>query len=128
MIANLVSGNFEATVFIASAIRKPTPIDEVVLLLRERGQVRHVVRVRLGDEHARLDPELGLGALQALVRELVERAVVEAADVGDQTDLDLLGGGGARCGCWWSRRRVRLSSLPQAVTTAAGRHQKQQTR
>ena len=26
MIANFVFGNFEATVFIASAIRKPTPI------------------------------------------------------------------------------------------------------
>ena len=63
---------------------------DVVLLLGERGQVRHVVRVLAGRQHAALDAELRLGPLEALVGELVERAVVEAADVGDETDLDLL--------------------------------------
>src|SRR3954454_5028093 len=64
--------------------------DEVVLLLRQRRQVRDVVRVLLRHEHATVDAELLDGALEALVRQLVERAVVEAADVGDETDLDLL--------------------------------------
>src|SRR5215212_5853939 len=65
--------------------------DEVVLLLRQRGQVRHVVRVLGRREHAALDAQLRLGPLEALVGELVEGAVVEAADVGDEPDLDLLG-------------------------------------
>src|SRR5215208_335403 len=63
---------------------------EVVLLLGERGQVRHVVRVLRRGQCAAVDAELCLGPLEALVGELVERAVVEAADVGDETDLDLL--------------------------------------
>src|SRR5215207_1773710 len=63
---------------------------DVVLLLGQRGQVRHVVRVGLRRQGAPLDPELGLGPLEALVGELVERAVVQSADVGDESDLDLL--------------------------------------
>ena len=57
---------------------------EVVVLLRERGQVRDVVGLRLRDHDPALDAELALGALEPLVREEVERAVVEAADVGDE--------------------------------------------
>src|SRR5690349_14241706 len=64
---------------------------EVVLLLRQRREVRHVVRVLRRRDGATLDAQLLLGPLEALVGELVERAVVEAADVGDETDLDLLG-------------------------------------
>src|SRR5215208_1822161 len=65
--------------------------DEVVLLLGQGREVRHVVRVLARRQNAALDAELRLGPLEALVGELVERAVVEAADVGDETDLDLLG-------------------------------------
>src|SRR4051812_5753437 len=64
--------------------------DQVVLLLGERRKVRDVVGVLLGDQHAALDPQLLDRALEALVRELVERAVVDAADVGHEADLDLL--------------------------------------
>ena len=63
---------------------------EVVVLLRERGQVGDVVRVRLRDDDAARDAQLALGAQQALVGEEVERAVVEAADVGDEPDLEPL--------------------------------------
>ena len=66
--------------------------DQVVLLARERREVRHVVGLLVGGEHADLGPELLLGALEALVGGRVEPAVVEAADVGDDADLDLLGG------------------------------------
>src|SRR3954451_20681023 len=64
--------------------------DQVVLLRGERRQVRDVVRVLLGDQDAAVDAELLDGALEALVRQLVERAVVEAADVRYEADLDLL--------------------------------------
>ena len=60
---------------------------EVVALAGRRRQVRHVVRVRLGDEHASLDAVLLLGVLKTLVRQEVERAVVEPADVGHERDL-----------------------------------------
>src|ERR671923_198559 len=71
--------------------------DEVVLLLGQRREVRDVVRVLLGHQHAALDPEILDGPLEPLVGQLVERAVVEAADVGDETDLDLLALRGGRC-------------------------------
>ena len=64
---------------------------QVVLLLGERRQVRDVVAVRLGDQHATLDAEVGLGVLEALVGEEVEGTVVEAADVRDDAGLDGLG-------------------------------------
>src|SRR3954470_7023087 len=70
--------------------QEAVPDDQVVLLRRQRRQVRDVVRVLPGDQNPALDPELLDGALEALVRQLVERAVVEAADVGDEADLDLL--------------------------------------
>src|SRR4051794_4281772 len=82
--------------------------DEVVLLLRQRRQVRDVVRVLLRHEHATVDAELLDGALEALVRQLVERAVVEAADVGDETDLDLL-----------ALRRARGAAARAAARAAA---------
>ena len=80
---------------------------DVVLLLGERGQVRHVVRVGLRRQGAALDAELGLGPLEALVGELVERAVVEAADVGDEADLDLLAPQAWTPSCSSHRSRTR---------------------
>ena len=104
MIANFCCGNFLATVSIASAIRKPTAMIEVVLLLGQRRQVRDVVGVRLRDQHAALDAELLFGVLQALVGQRVERAVVEAADVGDEADLDLLAAARrSTSSCCWRR-------------------------
>jgi len=52
-------------------------------------QVGDVVRAVGGLKHVALDAELRLGLQQALVRQVVEAAVVEAADVGDQADGDL---------------------------------------
>ena len=70
------------------AHQEADPEDEVVALACRRGQVRDVVPGRLRDEDAALDAELGLGPLEALVRQIVEALVVEAADVGDDRDLD----------------------------------------
>jgi hypothetical protein len=86
---------------------EPDPEHQVVLLLGQRGEVRHVVRVRLRGDDAALDAELLLRVLQALVGQRVERAVVQAADVRDEADLDggplglrgrALGGGAAAGG------------------------------
>ena len=64
--------------------------DQVELLLSERRQVRDVVTLLLRDEHPLLDPQLVGRALDAGVGQLVERAVVDPADVGDDTRLDCL--------------------------------------
>ena len=65
--------------------------DHVELLLGELAQVGHVVGVRVGEQHARVDAELALGALSAVVGRLVEAAVVETADVRDHAGLDGVG-------------------------------------
>ena len=72
------------------ALREADAEDQVVALARERRHVRDVVGRRLRLEHAALDAELLLRPLQPLVRELVEAAVVELAEVGDQRDLERL--------------------------------------
>ena len=84
--------------------QEPDSDHEVEVLLRETGEVRDVVGALLRLEHPPLHPELLLRAQEAHVVQVVERAVVQAADVGDQADLDRLpaarrrrrrGGGGA---------------------------------
>ena len=95
--------------------------DQVVLLLGERRQVRDVVRVLLGDQHAARDAELLDGVLQALVGELVERAVVEAADVGDEADLELLAARArGRAAAAGAAAPEPLSSLPHAAIAERG--------
>src|SRR5215210_931027 len=89
----------------------------VVLLLGERREVRDVVRVGLRRQRAALDAELGLGPLEALVRELVERAVVETADVGDEPDLDLLGFG-RRLGAAAASRGLLVGAAPHGHQAA----------
>ena len=59
---------------------------EVVVLRRERREVRDVVRTRLRLQDLHLHPELLLGLLQPEIGEVVERAVVQSADVGHETD------------------------------------------
>jgi hypothetical protein len=61
---------------------------QVVVLLGQRRQVRDVVGVRVRLEHLAGDAELILRALEPDVGEVVERLVVQAADVRDQPDLD----------------------------------------
>ena len=94
--ANFVSGNFLATVFDRLGHEEADADHEVVLLLRERREVRHVVGVRIRRDDATFDPELRLGVVEPLVRQGVERAVVQTADVRDEADADLL-----------ARRRLR---------------------
>ena len=66
-------------------------------------------------------PELLLGPLQADVRKMVERAVVQTTDVGHQADLDRLALAGGRARRAGARAgRVELSLLePQAATPSA---------
>ena len=61
---------------------------QVVALLGERAQVRDVVRRRLRLDDTRLDAEVLCRALQSDVGEMVEAPVVQAADVGRETDLE----------------------------------------
>jgi hypothetical protein len=85
--------------------------DQVVALPRERRHVRDVVGrgVRLDDPP--LDPELPLGPLEAVVRELVEAVVVQLAGVRDEAHFQLLRG--RRLG---RRRRRRAGRLAVAAT------------
>src|SRR5207249_423231 len=62
--------------------------DEAVAVLRGGLEVRLPVRRRLGDVDAALDLQLLDRPLQAHVGQMVEALVVEAADVGDESDLD----------------------------------------
>ena len=63
------------------------PDREVVPAPGEGGEVGDVVARRRRLDRAALDAQLGLGLLEALETGLVERAVVELADVADQPDL-----------------------------------------
>src|SRR5437660_662551 len=77
---------------------------KVVVLGGEVGQVGNVVVATLELDDVTLDREIDLAVLEAEVGEVVEALVVEAADVGDQTDLVRLGRGaaasaGAATGC-----------------------------
>src|SRR5439155_21096775 len=87
-----------------------------VALLSQRGEVRHVVGVLLRLEHPALDAELLLGPEEAEVVEVVEGAVVQPADVGDETDLELLAAGGGRAG-----GRVRGGAAAGLLASAAAR-------
>jgi hypothetical protein len=73
---------------------------QVIALARERREVRDVVLRRLRLKDLLLDPELGLCSQQPDVREMVEAAIVQAADVSDKPDLlaALAGGGGRGVG------------------------------
>src|SRR5215211_8857574 len=72
------------------ALREADADDQAVAVAREAPHVRDVVSCRGGLDHAALDPELPLGALQPLIGELVEAAVVQLAEVGDEPDLEPL--------------------------------------
>src|SRR4051812_7965997 len=93
--------------------------DEVVLLLGQRREVRDVVGVGLRDEDAAGDAELLDGVLEALVGQEVERAVVQAADVGDDADLDLLALRRARRGA--AAAAAAAAVVVAAAAAAAGR-------
>jgi hypothetical protein len=82
------------------ALREADADDQVVLLAREARHVRDVVGRGGGLQHTALDPELPLGPLETLVGELVEAAVVQLTDVGDQPHLERLRRGrlSRRCG------------------------------
>ena len=67
----------------ADADHEPAPVP------RSAGQVRDVVAAGLRDEDRAVDAELLLRNVETLVREEVERAVVETADVGHERDLVL---------------------------------------
>ena len=113
-------GTCLATVAVASAIRKPDRDDQVVLLLGERRQVRDVVGVRLR-ESARgpAMPSSFSASLEALVGQVVERAVVQAADVGHEADLDGLAlAVASSCWCCCCCRPLS-SSPPQAAMPSA---------
>ena len=97
---------------------------EVVLRLREAGEVRDVVGVRARDDDASLHAELVLGLLEALVREEVERAVVETADIRHQPDLERRPARGFRGRAGGFGRR-RCTGRLVVVTTAAGERQQQ---
>src|SRR5712691_6008172 len=86
---------------------------DVVAAARERRQVRDVLRARRRQADAVLDAELCLRFQDAQVREMVEAAVVQAADVRDEPDLDRLARGGRRRGA-----RCRRALL--AAAAAAG--------
>src|SRR5581483_9262148 len=72
-------------------LQEADPDHEVVAGLRERRQVRDVVGRAVGRVDLEPDVELLDGPLQPQIRKMVEAAVVQAADVGHETDLD--GGG-----------------------------------
>ncbi len=103
---------------------------DVVVLLGECGEVRDVVRVRARDDDASLDAELVLGPLQPLVREEVERAVVEAADVRDEADLDRRPRAAGRVAAGIRGGRARCVPVVLVVPAAACRceHEHRQKR
>src|SRR5215475_504388 len=84
--------------------------DQVGLLADGLRQVRDVVRGRVRLQLGRLDPELGLRAVEALLLRLVEGAVVELADVADQRD-ELVGVRARRRG----GRAAALAAAPAAA-------------
>ena len=89
---------------------------QVIAVTRERRQIRDVVLRRLRLEDALLDSQLRLGTLQPQEREMVEAAVVEPADVGDEPDLELAA----------TRRRgrgIRRGLLPIAATAGSDEEQ-----
>ena len=100
MIAKRESGKTLRSGVDGVALREPDADDEIEAVPRQRSVVGDVIRrrPRLGD--ADLDAELLLRPLEPFVRQLVETAVVQLSDVGDEPDLELrvgrLGGAGAR--------------------------------
>ena len=67
--------------------QEPDPDHELIAVAHRASQVRHVVGARLRDEDTAVDPSSRF-ASEPLVREEVERAVVETADVGHESDLE----------------------------------------
>jgi hypothetical protein len=92
---------------------EPDSDREAIPLARERREIRNVFLCRLRLEHATLDTEVALGALEPEVRQMVEAAVVEAADVRDEADLDVRAG--------TSGRGRAARGLVALATSAAGR-------
>ena len=88
---------------------EPDGDDQVVVLLRERRQVRNVVFLLLRLDDLRLEAEVLLGLETAGVRGLVEALVVQTADVRDEPDLDRL-----------RRGRGRTAAGATAPATARG--------
>ena len=66
---------------------EPDADHELVSLPRERAQVRDVVGRRLRLDDARTDGKVLRGPLKPDERKMVEAAVVQAAEVGDEADL-----------------------------------------
>ena len=100
--------------------------DEVVVLLGEawRGSARS--RRSSARRRRALDAELLLGMLEALVREEVEGAVVEAADVGDEPDPDPGATRPRSSSLGPGRRRRVLARLLAVAAAAAGERQREQ--
>ena len=91
MPMKLTSGLASAAASVSVVRRKPTVITTSGWPLEGRGDVRLVVGLADRLDVARLDAEALDGSLHAVVGELVERAVVDLADVGDEGDLEALG-------------------------------------
>ena len=81
-------GSAVATWIVDGASRKPTATTRSFPSSTAACQVRKVVVGRVRDVDALLDVEIALGLVQARDRELVEAAIVHAARVGDEPDLD----------------------------------------
>ena len=87
--------------------------DRAVPGARELRQVALIVRRRLGLENLGLDAKLALGTLETGVRQVVERLVAQATDVGDHGGLDV--------GLRLLGRRCRAQACPQRIQRRAPR-------
>ena len=87
----LVSGLASAAAWVASVMRKPTVTITFGVALEGGVDVLLVVGLGGGLDEARLEAEALLRRVQALVGVLVERAVVDLADVGHEADGEAVG-------------------------------------
>ena len=92
-------------------LREADADGQVIPVARERRQVRDVLLRRLRLVDTLLDAQLALRSEEPDVREVVETAVIEPTDVGDEADLDLLGSAAGR--------RVRRGLLATSATAGS---------